>query len=130
MGSLLDRMERFVESRVRTNLSAQRSATASRPESTSPESPVMRDRSFLPRPITADGTEPFWHAWAPFMDELITYSAARFHAICDAEDALHRLEQRGVTCGPAYDLACAKLQREFEDGRRFMLSQNTKIWVH
>ena len=65
-----------------------------------------------------------------FMDQLIVRSAGRFHAICDAEDALRRLERRGVTTGETYDLACAKLQREFEDGRRFMLSQTTKIWVH
>ena len=128
MGHLLDQLERFVAHRSRGKASTRLPTPVSGSKSTVSHAAAGRDRSFLPRPRDSDGTDGFWDEWSPFMDRLIIRSAERFHAICDAEDALHRLEKRGVTTGETYDLACEKLCREFEHGRRFMRSQTGKNW--
>jgi len=60
-----------------TNTYTRRKAMASCPASTGsalrgkrdksdPDSPPVLYRSFLPRPLTSDGTDGFWDDWTPF----------------------------------------------------------------
>ena len=52
-----------------------------------------------------------------------------FHAVCDAEDTLTRMEREGITSGEAYEQTCRDLLVKFEAARRLKLSHEFRLWL-
>jgi hypothetical protein len=73
------------------------------------EPPTAKTRPFLPRPLGQEDALDPWTVWTPLFDWLIEHHPDHFHAICDAEDALNRMEGQGITEGEAYQHACREL---------------------
>jgi hypothetical protein len=86
-------------------------------------------RNFLPRPEDEENNPNVWEVWTPLMHWLFENYIDAFDAICDSEDALNRLERKGVVSGPQYEAACQKLLTKFEAGRKLKLHHASKIWL-
>jgi hypothetical protein len=93
-----------------------------------PESP-SGDRNFLPRPLGHETESGSWILWEPLLVWLFANHPEQCKAICEAEEILRRLEQQGVTSGPSYIMACKRLARAFEQGRRVKLRETIKVGV-
>lgn len=89
----------------------------------------LRKRPFLPRPLGQEDAPDPWEVWTPLFDWLIEHHPEHFHAVCDAEDALHRMERNGITNGEAYEAACRDLYVKFETARRLKLQAGVKVWI-
>jgi hypothetical protein len=87
-------------------------------------------RDFLPRPLGQEHNPEVWEVWMPLMHWLFENHVTAYDAICDSEDALNRLERKGIVSGPQYEGACHRLLTAFETGRKLKLSHGTKIWLH
>jgi hypothetical protein len=86
-------------------------------------------RDFLPRPLGQENNPDVWEVWTPLMHWLFENHVTEYDEICDSEDALTKLEQRGIVSGPQYEAACQKLLTKFEAGRKLKLHHASKIWL-
>ncbi len=99
-------------------------------ESLKPDTPtITKKRPFLPRPLGKEDAPDPWEVWTPLFDWLIEYHPEHFHAVCDAEDALNRMEREGITSRDEYEAACRDLLVKFETARRLKLKSGMKIWL-
>jgi putative DNA primase/helicase len=80
-------------------------------------------------PLGQEDNPDAWAAWAPFLGWLREYHHHHFHAVCEAEEALRQLEQRGITEGLPYERACTELARRFEEARQLKFKETVKIWM-
>ncbi len=85
------------------------------------------ERPFLGRPLGQEKNPSCWDAWTPFMLWLLELDRERYLAICDAEDALGKLEREGTTEGPAWEAGRDDLRTKFEEARRWSLGWRTKV---
>jgi hypothetical protein len=86
-------------------------------------------RPFLPRPLGQEAALDPWEVWQTLFDWLIEHHPEHFHAVCDAEDELNRMERQGITSGDAYEAACRDLYVKFEAARRLKLKAEVKTWL-
>jgi hypothetical protein len=91
---------------------------------------LQSKRPFLPRPLGQEDALDPWEVWTPLFDWLIEHHPDQFHAICDAEDELNRLEREGIISGPQYEIACNRLLTAFEIGRKLKLAHTIQHWTH
>lgn len=99
------------------------------PAGTIAASSPPKQRPFLPRPLGQEDALDPWEVWTPLFDWLVEHHPEHFHAVCNAEDTLNRMEREGITSGEAYENACRDLYVKFEAARRLKLKAEVKVWV-